>query len=241
VAQPSDSSPADSNLELKVSEIFASIQGEGASAGEPASFLRLAGCNLHCAWCDTKYTWDWKNFDYEQEVQRLPVRKVVEHLHALAPRRLVITGGEPLLQQSGIAVLLEQLAGNWIVEVETNGTMLPDPALLGRVQQWNISPKLAHASDPQAQRIQLDVLRTFAPLPHAWLKIVIQQQSDLTEANPLVAQLDWPKERILLMPEASTAAQLQERTPLITDLARSSGYGVSPRLHVARWDGKRGV
>ncbi|MDP8906059.1 MAG: 7-carboxy-7-deazaguanine synthase QueE, partial [Thermoproteota archaeon] len=44
---------------LKVSEVFDSIQGEGSYAGTPCIFLRLATCNLKCAWCDTKYTWDW--------------------------------------------------------------------------------------------------------------------------------------------------------------------------------------
>ena len=48
---------------MKISEIFESIQGEGNNAGKPAVFLRTAECNLKCIWCDTKYTWDWKNYD----------------------------------------------------------------------------------------------------------------------------------------------------------------------------------
>ena len=52
-----------SGVELKLSEIFESIQGEGPTAGEPCVFLRLAMCNLHCRWCDTKYTWDWKKYE----------------------------------------------------------------------------------------------------------------------------------------------------------------------------------
>jgi organic radical activating enzyme len=226
---------------LRVSEIFASIQGEGASAGEPATFLRLAGCNLHCVWCDTKYTWDWQAFDYDREVTRMSVDTVSEQLHARAPRRLVITGGEPLIQQRGIANLLTRLAATWLIEVETNGTFTPDAELLARIDQWNVSPKLAHAGDPAAQRIDLDVLRTFAQSDRAWLKIVVQGETDLAEASALISDLAWPKQRVLLMPEASTAEQLQHRASLIRQLASQQGFGVSPRLHVARWNGKRGV
>lgn len=232
---------AGSENELKVSEIFASVQGEGASAGEPATFLRLAGCNLHCIWCDTKYTWDWQAFDYEREVTRVSIASVFQHLTALAPRRLVITGGEPLLQQAGIARLLTLLSNEWFIEVETNGTFTPQPALLKRINQWNVSPKLAHASDPAAQRIKPEALRGLAQTPNAWLKVVIQQASDLAELDQLLTQVPWPKERILFMAQAASAAELTAQTPLISELALLRGVAVSPRLHVARWNGKRGV
>lgn len=232
---------ADNPRELKVSEIFASIQGEGVSAGEPAAFLRLAGCNLHCTWCDTKYTWDWQAFDYDREVTRMSISSVAEQLHALAPRRLVITGGEPLIQQAGIAVLLQSLGSEWIIEVETNGTITPDTPLLARIDQWNVSPKLAHATDPEALRIRISTLQIFARMPTAWLKVVTEQATDLTELDQLIALSQWSNERILLMAQASTATDLQQRSPVISELALRRGLGVSPRLHVARWNGRRGV
>ena len=58
---------------MKISEIFESIQGEGNNAGKPAVFLRTAECNLKCIWCDTKYTWDWKNYDYSKEVNEISI------------------------------------------------------------------------------------------------------------------------------------------------------------------------
>ena len=61
---------------LKLSEVFESIQGEGPSAGLPCVFVRLATCNLHCSYCDTKYTWDWQNYDYEREVRVVPLAVV---------------------------------------------------------------------------------------------------------------------------------------------------------------------
>ena len=61
---------------LKVSEIFDSIQGEGPSTGTPSIFLRLSTCNLKCSWCDTKYTWDWQNYDIKKEIKEISIEKI---------------------------------------------------------------------------------------------------------------------------------------------------------------------
>jgi organic radical activating enzyme len=192
-------------------------------------------------WCDTKYTWDWQNFEYDREVTRLSIAEVTKRLTALVPRRLVITGGEPLLQQAALAALVQSLHNDWIIEVETNGTFTPDAPLLARIDQWNVSPKLAHASDPLASRIRLETLRALARARNAWLKVVIERANDLTELDQLLTQVSWPKEKILLMPQASSAVDLQQRARLISALALQRGVGTSPRLHVERWNGKRGV
>jgi organic radical activating enzyme len=226
---------------LKISEIFASIQGEGPSAGKPATFLRVAGCNLHCQWCDTKYTWDWQNYDYSREVAITTVAAVRQRLLALEPRRLIITGGEPLLQQRALGRLLTMLSNDWVVEVETNGTQPPEPALLDRVNQWNVSPKLSNGGDPEDSRLKLPVLRAFAQHPNAWLKLVVQSASEQREIDDLVSTSAWPKERVLLMPEGQTAETLNSRGVWVTELAQQAGFGTSPRLHVALWNGKRGV
>ena len=92
-------------------EIFHSIQGEGVSAGTPTVFLRLATCNLACTWCDTRYTWDWRNFDYADGVVEMDLDEVERRVRAFDRPRLVITGGEPLLQQAVLAPLVASLAG----------------------------------------------------------------------------------------------------------------------------------
>ena len=61
---------------MQVNEIFKSIQGEGPNFGKPAIFLRTAQCNLKCTWCDTKYTWDWKNYDFSKEVKEMTLDEV---------------------------------------------------------------------------------------------------------------------------------------------------------------------
>jgi len=226
---------------LKVSEIFASIQGEGASAGEPALFLRLATCNLHCTWCDTKYTWDFNNYRYEDEVRTRSVADVLAEVARAEPRRLVVTGGEPLLQQRGLAELLPSLAPDYVVEVETNGTLEPAPELVRRVDQWNVSPKLSKSGNRAGLRLRAHVLRAFVATKRAWLKLVVADEADVAEAQALIDDLAWPKERALLMPQASTREELSARMPFVSAASLARGLGVSPRLHVERWGGRRGV
>ena len=100
-------------------EIFASVQGEGPSAGEPTAFMRLSRCNLACVWCDTAYTWHFdgderphrsgETFDRKANQVTLEVEDVADRILALGQRRLVVTGGEPMLQAPALAQLLALL------------------------------------------------------------------------------------------------------------------------------------
>src|SRR5688572_6934909 len=133
-------------------EIFASLQGEGPSAGQPCAFVRLSRCNLACAWCDTAYTWRFSGpgaFDRRAEQIELSEAETAERIRALGQDRLVVTGGEPLLQAPALARMLALLP-EMHVEIETNGTVAPPPALDALVDQYNVSPKLAH-SDNRAE------------------------------------------------------------------------------------------
>jgi 7-carboxy-7-deazaguanine synthase len=117
-------------------EIFASVQGEGPSAGAPVAFVRLSRCNLACQWCDTAYTWRFEGdarphrdgvaYDRSANQIALPVAHVAQRIRALGQKRLVVTGGEPLLQAGRLAELLEAL-DDTAVEVETNGTTRAPP------------------------------------------------------------------------------------------------------------------
>ena len=93
-------------------EIFASIQGEGPSAGQPTAFVRLSRCNLACVWCDTAYTWRFTgpdSFDRAANQITLSEADVAARIAALGQSRLVITGGEPLLQAHALARMLALL------------------------------------------------------------------------------------------------------------------------------------
>jgi len=230
-------------MDLKVSELFSSVQGEGPSAGVPSVFVRLAQCNLHCTWCDTKYTWDWSTHRFDDEVRVESVGAVAQRALELSGERVVLTGGEPLLQQDALIELIPLLdaKNRRPIEVETNGTIAPHPLLADRVDQWNVSPKLANSGDPERLRLRPDVLRAFRASDRAFLKLVVESSADADEAEALVRSLEWPRERVLFMAQASTRTALAERGPLVTAEALRRGLRYSPRLHVERWNGARGT
>jgi organic radical activating enzyme len=224
---------------LSVSEIFDSVQGEGATADFPCTFLRLAGCNLRCTWCDTAYTWDWRRYDRASEVHRMDLPAIATRL-STAPR-VVITGGEPLLQQQQLEGLMELLPAQLPIEVETNGTLAPTANLLTRVNQWNVSPKLANSGEPAERAIVRPALRALRDTGRAWLKLVVADASDADEAMELMRRLQWPSQRVMLMPLASTRSELARRLPIVRGLCSERDVRLSPRLHVERWDDRRGV
>jgi 7-carboxy-7-deazaguanine synthase len=96
-------------------EIYKSIQGESSFAGVPCIFVRLAGCNLRCAWCDSEYTFTGG--------YKLSEDGVVAEIEKLAPVKLVeFTGGEPLLQEKELIPLMERLLGQgYELMIETSG------------------------------------------------------------------------------------------------------------------------
>ncbi len=226
---------------LRLSEVFDSLQGEGVSTGKPCRFVRLALCNLRCHYCDTKYTWDFEHHDYQAEVYERGVAEVAEQIAAAPSRHVVLTGGEPLLQQRALARVFERVPSDIFVEVETNGTRVPLPALLRRIDQWNVSPKLASAGDSEAQRIVPAALSVLRETGRAYLKLVVKSEQDRLEAEVLRERFGFERARTLLMPEAATPRELTAESAKVAGWSQQLGVGFSTRLHVALWGGKRGT
>jgi 7-carboxy-7-deazaguanine synthase len=233
--------PVDSAADtIKISEIFESIQGEGPSLGEPALFVRLALCNLRCEWCDTRYTWDFARYKYDEEVREQPVAEVVSRILSSRVCRVILTGGEPLVQAAALESVLAQIPAETSVEVETNGTLMPSASLTRRVDQWNVSPKLENSGESLHRRRKLDVLRALLATERAYLKLVVRSEADRDEAVALIDELAWPRTRVCLMPEAPTPSLHAERAPRVAAMSQSLGVRFSPRLHVLLWGGERG-
>jgi len=205
----------------------------------PATFLRLGDCNLNCSYCDTPYSWDWRQFDRKAELIDEDLLVTAARIRALTPRRLVITGGEPLLQQQALEELVEELS-EFVVEVETNGTIVPSASLSDRIAQWNVSPKLANSGIAEAQRLKLGALTALRDTERAWLKWVVVAKEDLEEILRVVTNLEWPIERVILMPEAKSSLQLVERSTLVAEAAMQHGFRFSTRLQVLLWGNERG-
>ncbi len=223
-------------------EIFHSIQGEGVYAGKPAVFIRLALCNLACAWCDTRYTWDWGRYDQRKEVMTISLDGAEEAVRRYGCRSLVVTGGEPLLQQRQLVPLLERLkvSAFWI-EVETNGTILPGEKLQTLVDHWSVSPKLENSGNPAPARENPEAYRLFRDLPSAHFKYVIERAGDLAELRSLVEKYNLSREKVVLMPQAQDRDTLIEKSRWLIDICKSEGYLFSTRLQVLVWGDRRGV
>lgn len=104
-------------MEFKVAEKFVSINGEGTKAGQPAVFIRLAGCNLRCSYCDTM----WANsFDAPHKI--MTEQEIAEYVRSTGITNVTLTGGEPLMAEN-VSVLLSALSETGAaVEIETNGS-----------------------------------------------------------------------------------------------------------------------
>jgi 7-carboxy-7-deazaguanine synthase len=226
---------------LRLSEVFDSLQGEGVNQGKPCRFVRLALCNLHCHYCDTKYTWDFERYDYDSEVREVTTAAVAEHFRSAPAKHVVLTGGEPLLQRRALTKVLADVPGDVFIEVETNGTLLPGEALLGRIDQWNVSPKLTSAGDSEALRIRPDVLLALRDTGRAYLKLVVKTERDRDEAEGLRERFGFARERTILMPEAATPAELEARSPRVAAWSSTLAVRFGSRLHISLWGGRRGT
>ncbi len=231
-------------------EIFASLQGEGPSAGIPVAFVRLSRCNLACVWCDTAYTWHFtgdnrphrsgESFDRKANQVELSAKDVASRITGLGQTRLVITGGEPLLQAGKLADMLEHLP-DIAVEIETNGTIDPPARLDVRVDQYNVSPKLGHSGNAAELALKPDMLDRWATDERAYFKFVIAEPGDVEEVRALARTHAIPAGRIFLMPEGTDSATLRSRESWLAGLCLEHGFRLSDRLHIHLYGDTRGT
>lgn len=155
---------------LKITEIFYSLQGEGRETGFPTLFIRLANCNLRCSYCDTHYSFE-EGRDYGfDELEKI----LADYEHC---RRVLITGGEPLLQERALVKFIQiLLLKGWRVSLETNGTR--DLAKIDSAVHKVVDVKL---SGSEAQEpFFMDNLEFLTPRDE--VKFVISSREDFVEA-----------------------------------------------------------
>jgi len=189
--------------------------------------------------CDTPYTWNREDKRFWNEPQRWTIKKTINEIKRFPCKRLVITGGEPLLHKKVIDNLLDYLGSEWIFEIETNGTIAPTKKMIERGIQFNCSPKLENSGNLKAVRYRPDILKQLNTLPNTTFKFVVIEPEDLKEIEQIVSECGLDNEKIILMPEGITQEAVAEHGRMVTDLCKEKGWRLIPRLQIMLWGNTR--
>jgi 7-carboxy-7-deazaguanine synthase len=223
-----------------INEIFYSLQGEGSLAGVPSVFVRLSGCPLRCKWCDTKYAWG-KDTGEEMSIEAIK-EKVLSH----ETRHIVITGGEPMVHPD-LPKLIKALSDPSLhITIETSGIAFVTGL---KCDLMSISPKLsnstpkneAEAGDHDQQRLNIETTQQLIDEYDYQIKFVIDSPDDLNEIAATIQKLTGINPyKIMLMPQAQTKSEYVKKLPIVAEIAKSTGFTLSPRLQVQLWNNDKG-
>lgn len=197
---------------LRVIKIWKTIQGEGPFSGTPAVFVRLAGCNLSCPWCDT---------DHATGMELKSIRQVEEEVSGLAGeiiRLAVVTGGEPFIQTSTVE-LLRSLTNKFSVQVETNGTQ----RVLGSIPRNIVVVCSPKPEEPviEGWRFRVD----------AW-KYIVQDGMELDRGIPVEMSLPTNWSNVYIQPmDEHEEERNQKNLELAKRICLTYGYRLSIQMH----------
>jgi 7-carboxy-7-deazaguanine synthase len=230
---------------MLISEIYRSLQGEGLLTGTPSVFVRTSGCNLRCSFCDTPFA------SWNPEGEKLPVEEVVERVRfeASDARHVVLTGGEPMLPREVTELCSQLHDANFHITIETAGTIYHDL----NCDLMSISPKFSN-SDPtesragewrnkhQQTRHRPEIVQRLIDQYTYQLKFVVDRPEDVNEILTYTESLeDVNSDRILLMPQGITQAELITRAEWLEPICQEHGFQFCPRKHIEWYGNKRGT
>ncbi len=216
---------------LLYESVFLSLQGEGKRAGVLSVFLRLAGCNLRCEFCDTLYAVE-KSFSKNWKRENL--KSIYENIKKIKEdaSNFVITGGEPLLQKSSVYELFKLLKDDFeTIEIETNGT-ISGKELFEFTPFFNVSLKLSNSGEPSSKRLISEVIEEFVDYDRSIFKFVVSHENDIKEIKEIEDRFKIKKSKIFLMALASNYEELKRKGKKVADMALRYGYNYSHRLHI---------
>ena len=228
-----------------VNEIFYSLQGEGFLAGVPSVFIRLAGCPLRCRYCDTKYAWQRSAGDF------YTIEKIIETIQQWQCPYVVITGGEPMVnpvpgEEFELPRLLTELKclGKHIT-IETAGIAF----IAGLAcDLMSISPKLSNSvpAEPALAKIHeescldIAVLVEFIKNYNYQLKFVVDSEEDQPEIRQIIEEIgNVDSKKVMLMPQAKTRDELIDKSTMVAEICKQTGFVFSQRLQILLWNNRR--
>lgn len=235
-------------------EIFDTIQGEGRNIGRHTAFVRLSECNQHCNFCDTAFTWafkpelgeghdDGRTFLRSEWQTQRPVTEIAQKVFEANNESVVITGGEPMMQQAAVTNLIKELRAknpNYHAEIETAGTIAPTDELASLLSQINVSPKLSSSGNDIRKSIKEKPLKKLAEAG-ADFKFVVTSEQDIDEILSVISLSGVKPEKVFLMPEGRTPEEIQRHGDMIADLCKKHNFNLTTRLHVILWGDKKNV
>lgn len=220
---------------LFTTEIFRSLQGEGPKLGTPSIFLRLGLCNLKCTWCDTPYTWKEGVRDCKEEKVDKIIKKINQLRKGKTITNLVITGGEPLLQQKNLIHLLnDERLSDMDIEFETNGSqkLIPEMKRFGKRVTFNISPKLKDSGN-EPYNVYF--------YPRSVLKFVYVSKKSERLINHFLKEneQDIGDRPIFIMPEGTSVSAMSRKYQHLLNYCLEKGFRFSPRMHIYLFGNRR--
>ena len=243
------------DFKLPLSESFYSLQGEGPTTGYPAVFLRLAGCNLMCGGLGTQFDGELHNgATWRCDTLEVWMKATMKHFddclddeskEALRNgANLIITGGEPTMQDGKIQHFIDYVREVYnpdcYVEIETNGTITPTEGLRERVNQFNVSPKLANSGNEKASRWKPSTIKELNEHPGSVFKFVLTEEKDFAEIQELYLDI-IDRDKVWIMPSGENQELLNQSKQNVAELCKKQGLKMTTRLHIEIWDKKTGV
>ena len=207
---------------MRICESFRSIQGEGLMIGSLTYFVRLAGCNLSCSWCDTKYS-------NEEEGTEMSIDEIADLVKD--DRNICITGGEPLLQDDVYPLMEELLRKGKTIVLETNGSV--SLSKVPRDPRMIISMDIKCPSSGMQSRMDMSNLQILKQTDQ--LKFVVADRKDLEYAVSIIQKgVDC---NVIISPVGG-----MDIGPLADEVVeRRLDVRVLPQLHKIIWGNKRSV
>jgi 7-carboxy-7-deazaguanine synthase len=226
--------------EMIINEIFYSLQGEGSLLGVPSVFVRLAGCPLRCVWCDTKYAWS------DSAGEELSIDAIKAKVLSFETRHIVITGGEPMVNAE-LPQLLEAIADPSLhITIETSGIAFAEGL---KCDLMSISPKLTNSTPEKTKdavtheqnRLNIKAMQQLIDGYDYQIKFVVDSPDDLNEIAVVIGKLaNVNPYKIMLMPQAAEQAEYVAKLSMVAEIAKKTGFALSPRLQVLLWNNSKG-
>tara|TARA_R110000822_G_scaffold165134_1_gene305696 strand:+ start:69 stop:797 length:729 start_codon:yes stop_codon:yes gene_type:complete len=239
---------------IAISEVFYSIQGEGKTVGIPSVFIRLGGCNLMCGGMGTQFDGELHNgAEWRCDTVEVWMKALSKEIHNVLPAdcieaikndaHVILTGGEPMMQQAGLELLIkhikENINPNAYFEVETNGTIMPNEFLLNQIHLWNCSPKLRNSGNDRSMTFKSKVIKELNT-KNTIFKFVVNNTPQWEEIKELYLSI-VDRSKVYLMPAGENQELLNENKINVVEIAKNNYLNFTTRLHIDIWNKKTGV